>query len=982
MLNISDELKQDYLQDSVPKQLYITTDEDAPTKLDGINWYTGKYTNIGSNYNPPSSSSEYYDINVVKTNDADWQWLGNFLNPADLYGDYLKDSKYLYFSFMLKFTNVTTAPTQLGVLVSGNAPETQQNYLIYTLDDWDKQNWVRLFGCIKNPSVLKDISGLWLRTIGQCNFSARLYALQVESSDILYESLDWDQRHPDSGVLPVLGSSILLDPEGFDFDKLIHVHKPDIDPITNEDLSAESFTLTESLSSNDILKFGACESSYVEFDIVGRTEDWKDRYIRPNITTRKPFIASKVNWYQGGPTNTPEEVYSFNGGGPASWTHGTTEHYFAPNLHYEEFETLDEPVMAVKMKVKLTVNALSGVTPSFVHLGICLKYNSNQTREVWQWDGYEKYTLSEITSDWVDFYSWIPLVQVPQTDEYFPHLYEISKINMYITDANDDRYSSGSFYFTIQAKEVQICACNQVYWNDFYAWDINDCINYLGYTLEEYITSKTGNIPLGRYKVTDIQEDYTHEFRRLNITAYDDLIKLDQNAADWYTRYMYLVSSNSENSASQAYVRQIFSSFWNMSVWADLSSREDFSETVIVDEDSPFDALTTDWNFQVFDPQSGLLGSGYHLVYGYIDVPISNYDCKVFCVDVDCASRVETEPGWHLYEQCNDYKTHVDDNYRGLVNAQVCIKEFDSNSQEINRFCADSGDYFKVSSECTSIRIYVPKGFLSSGSQQTDANLSFFDMVGNTLKVSNVTWEFDLENAPARLTYFNWNTLEIFACDSSITARDVVRSLLELTGCFLAIDRFGKIQFRYCTKGALYPRDDLYPSDTLYPKGNDSAMLYMSQYTYARCKPYRVQGISRIQIVKQIRDNKARSVVEWEYIGDPTGKNTYLIDDNIFYCNDAMEYDWDNMPDIVNILEKMYTRISNITYTPNETQCVGLPWVETGDMIGVLTTHGGFESFIFRRTLNGIMALKDEYISNGDEYTKPINNYAYKSYLY
>ena len=279
------------------------------------------------------------------------------------------------------------------------------------------------------------------------------------------------------------------------------------------------------------------------------------------------------------------------------------------------------------------------------------------------------------------------------------------------------------------------------------------------------------------------------------------------------------------------------------------------------------------------------------------------------------------------------------------------------------------------------MKIYLPKGFFTRGEQQTDSNI--VDMINSKvgIKVYNINWEFDLENASARLTYFNWATLDIFACDSSITARDVVRSLLELTGCFLAIDRFGDIQFRYCTKSGLYPRDDLYPSNKLYPKGDDAAILYMNQYTYARCKPYKVQSISRIQIVKQIRDNKARSVVEWEYIGDPTGKNAYLIDDNIFYCNDAMEYDWDNMPDIVNILEKLYIRISNISYTPNEIQCIGLPWVETGDMVGVMTTNGGFESFIFRRTFKGIMALKDTYQSEGEEYTKPINNYAYKAYL-
>ena len=46
MIHIDEDLQQDYLQDSVPKQLHIITEEDAPTKLDGINWYTGNYNGL------------------------------------------------------------------------------------------------------------------------------------------------------------------------------------------------------------------------------------------------------------------------------------------------------------------------------------------------------------------------------------------------------------------------------------------------------------------------------------------------------------------------------------------------------------------------------------------------------------------------------------------------------------------------------------------------------------------------------------------------------------------------------------------------------------------------------------------------------------------------------------------------------------------------------------------------------------------------
>ena len=266
MLNIPDELKQDYLSDSVPKQLYINTDIDDPTKLDGINWYIGdKYNETaGDSYGPPSSSSEYFEVNVNSPDEKGWKLLSGFIQPGDLYKDYFHDSKYLYFSFFLKFTSITTAPTQLGIYVGcDTTSQLSQNFCLYSLDDWDKQNWVRLFGCIINPSVILNVNTIYLRLIGPCEFSAKIYAFQVQSSDTYYENLSWEQRYPETetgGVFPLLGASIITNPSGYDFEELIHIHQPDINMITNNDLEAEAFSMTESLTSADNLKFGACEA--------------------------------------------------------------------------------------------------------------------------------------------------------------------------------------------------------------------------------------------------------------------------------------------------------------------------------------------------------------------------------------------------------------------------------------------------------------------------------------------------------------------------------------------------------------------------------------------------------------------------------------------------------------------------------------------------------------------------------------------------
>ena len=79
-------------------------------------------------------------------------------------------------------------------------------------------------------------------------------------------------------------------------------------------------------------------------------------------------------------------------------------------------------------------------------------------------------------------------------------------------------------------------------------------------------------------------------------------------------------------------------------------------------------------------------------------------------------------------------------------------------------------------------------------------------------------------------------------------------------------------------------------------------------------------------------------------------------------------------------INNLYSKITNLTYTPNVTRAVGLPWLEAGDRIGIMTSGGGFESFIFRRTMNGIQVLRDTLESYGEEVEKSVDAYAINTY--
>jgi hypothetical protein len=217
---------------------------------------------------------------------------------------------------------------------------------------------------------------------------------------------------------------------------------------------------------------------------------------------------------------------------------------------------------------------------------------------------------------------------------------------------------------------------------------------------------------------------------------------------------------------------------------------------------------------------------------------------------------------------------------------------------------------------------------------------------------------------------------EIFPIDSSATGRDVVRSILEMCGCFFGLDRAtGLPRFIYPDKAGLYPSDTLYPSDYLYPRSGVNDWFAGSKYITLRAEDYTVASIGKIQIVKSEESNEVKSAV-WEHVGS-NAPNTYIIDDNIYYCAEDMEYDYDLMIDVSRVLVNMFFEITNTYFTPFKATAIGIPWEECGDRIAFETHHGDFETFIFRRKLKGIDALKDTFEAKSDKITEGVNTYLY-----
>lgn len=80
--------------------------------------------------------------------------------------------------------------------------------------------------------------------------------------------------------------------------------------------------------------------------------------------------------------------------------------------------------------------------------------------------------------------------------------------------------------------------------------------------------------------------------------------------------------------------------------------------------------------------------------------------------------------------------------------------------------------------------------------------------------------------------------------------------------------------------------------------------------------------------------------------------NNYLIQNSTFTSERIIE-----------LLKNFGKSIQNIQYMPCELEMLGLPYIESGDVIEVETNSGNFITFVERRTLSGIQSLTDEFES-------------------
>ena len=200
--------------------------------------------------------------------------------------------------------------------------------------------------------------------------------------------------------------------------------------------------------------------------------------------------------------------------------------------------------------------------------------------------------------------------------------------------------------------------------------------------------------------------------------------------------------------------------------------------------------------------------------------------------------------------------------------------------------------------------------------------------------------------------------------DDALSFRKITEAYAELSGLFGGFGRNGEFDFISLNSSVgLYPSETLYPADDLYPIATET-LLTKSMYKSAWYDDEYTRLYSKV--ICTYKDSETQEDTYAEHIiveveeGEEDKYQIYDISDNYLIKENTF-----TEAQITEILSTLASNIDRIRYMPAEIDLRGLPYLEAGDVVQVLTTDGGFETIVLRRTLTGIQALSDNFESRG-----------------
>lgn len=228
---------------------------------------------------------------------------------------------------------------------------------------------------------------------------------------------------------------------------------------------------------------------------------------------------------------------------------------------------------------------------------------------------------------------------------------------------------------------------------------------------------------------------------------------------------------------------------------------------------------------------------------------------------------------------------------------------------------------------------------------------SFFSYVGIEQVGASLVNDGIVINKTLVTTNSDSNTI---TSETTISGKKVITAICEINGCFGNINRDGKFEYVILDSitSALYPSENLYPSDEVFPSDSNAESM-TGRYIEFDYENFQTRNITQLEI----RNSNESS-------GEIVGKtgNNYVISGN-FLVSDK------NGDDLRQIADNILQVISKASFTPvKSSNCVGNPCLMLGDPIRFNTSREIIETYILQRTLSGIQAKRDSFVSSGNEY--------------
>ena len=190
---------------------------------------------------------------------------------------------------------------------------------------------------------------------------------------------------------------------------------------------------------------------------------------------------------------------------------------------------------------------------------------------------------------------------------------------------------------------------------------------------------------------------------------------------------------------------------------------------------------------------------------------------------------------------------------------------------------------------------------------------------------------------------------------TNLTGKTVLNAICQANGVFGKIGRDNKFEYVQLAdyKSGLQPHIGLYPHTGLYPSQSGFGSNKQAEDgTYLSCKyeDYITNVIGKVSISNS--EN---------YEAGTAGSGT-----NVFYIKDNFLLFDKETATLNTIAANILAVVDGIKYRPTELEMVCAPWLEIGDGFRVITVDNKYvDSYILKRKIKGIQALKDSIIADG-----------------